>query len=222
MKKIFFVACLLVTLIVPIFLMITGVFAVMRPAFLEYEYRQADFPQDEFGFTTDDRLTYAKVAVDYLLNSEDISYLGNETFANGKPLYQAQELSHMVDVKTVVQKTFLAWWMIFIGLILMFFWAKSIHWLSYYLKAISNGGWLTLALLLVVVIFVFTSFYELFTHFHQLFFSEGTWMFAYSDTLIRLFPLRFWQDGFIVTGAFAFLGGLLVGIGGWYLSKKVD
>jgi hypothetical protein len=27
--------------------------------------------------------------------------------------------------------------------------------------------------------------------FHQIFFSAGTWMFLYSDTLIRLFPERF-------------------------------
>jgi len=33
-------------------------------------------------------------------------------------------------------------------------------------------------------------------------------MFAYSDTLIRLFPVRFWQDCFIYVGGFALVVGL--------------
>jgi integral membrane protein (TIGR01906 family) len=221
MKRLFLPFTWLVSLAVPILLLITAVFILMRPAFLEFEYRQPDFPPDTFGFTTNDRLQYAGVAVEYLVNSANISFLGNETFPNGTSLYQPQELSHMQDVKTVVQKTFFAWWIIFIGMIAVAVWGRSIGWFSVYLKALANGGWLTIALILVSLIFVFTSFYDLFTWFHELFFTSGTWMFAYSDTLIRLFPLRFWQDAFIFAGGFAFIGGLLFGIVGRYFSRKV-
>jgi integral membrane protein (TIGR01906 family) len=35
---------------------------------------------------------------------------------------------------------------------------------------------------------------EFFTTFHRLFFEGETWIFPYTDTLIRLFPIRFWMD----------------------------
>jgi uncharacterized membrane protein len=51
-------------------------------------------------------------------------------------------------------------------------------------------------------------FWAFFTGFHALFFTGDSWLFEYSDTLIRLFPLRFWQDTFLFAAAIAVLGGL--------------
>jgi integral membrane protein (TIGR01906 family) len=222
MNRLFLIFCGLATLMTPFLLLIIGVFLLMHPQFLEYEYHLADFPPDTYGFSVNDRLTYAKVAVEYLVNSADISFLGNETFPDGTPLYQPQELSHMQDVKTVVQKTFVAGWILGLFMVGIGIWGWRIHWFSSYLKALARGGWLTIGLLLVALGFVMTSFYDTFTLFHEMFFKEGTWMFSYSDTLIRLFPLRFWQDAFVLAGGFAFLGALVLGLGAWYLSKRID
>jgi integral membrane protein (TIGR01906 family) len=41
------------------------------------------------------------------------------------------------------------------------------------------------------------SFSFVFVGFHLIFFEGDTWLFLYSDTLIRLFPTRFWRDVFI-------------------------
>jgi hypothetical protein len=38
-------------------------------------------------------------------------------------------------------------------------------------------------------------------------------MFLYSDTLIRLFPLRFWQDAFLWAAAIALAGGIGLALG---------
>jgi uncharacterized membrane protein len=46
-----------------------------------------------------------------------------------------------------------------------------------------------------------------------LFFTGDSWLFLYSDTLIRLFPMRFWQDAFLFAGALDVLGGLALGLG---------
>ena len=48
--------------------------------------------------------------------------------------------------------------------------------------------------------------------FHELFFSGGSWLFLYSDTLIRLFPLPFWQDAFLFAGVLDVLGGLVLAL----------
>ena len=42
---------------------------------------------------------------------------------------------------------------------------------------------------------------------HDLLFPPGTWIFPFSDTLIRLFPEQFWRD------ALAALAGTLLGPG---------
>ena len=42
------------------------------------------------------------------------------------------------------------------------------------------------------------TFSTVFVSFHRIFFEGATWLFLYTDTLIRLFPERFWQDAFII------------------------
>jgi uncharacterized membrane protein len=71
----------------------------------------------------------------------------------------------------------------------------------------------TISLIVVVGIVVNPDvFWNFFAGFHSLFFEGDSWLFLYSDTLIRLFPLRFWQDAFLwaaviaLGGAFALIG----------------
>ena len=94
------------------------------------------------------------------------------------------------------------------------------RWLSVFFQAVSRGGWSTVALVIMILVGVFISFQSLFTDFHRIFFSGDSWIFLYSDTLIRLFPLQFWQDGFIWMGAFTITGALLCGLIGHWLARK--
>jgi uncharacterized membrane protein len=57
---------------------------------------------------------------------------------------------------------------------------------------------------------VLLSFNVLFVAFHNVFFQAGTWMFLFSDTLIRLFPERFWRDTFIAVGVLSGGAGLAI------------
>jgi uncharacterized membrane protein len=56
-------------------------------------------------------------------------------------------------------------------------------------------------------------FFNFFTAFHHLFFTGDSWLFLFSDTLIRLFPIRFWQDAFLFAAVIALGGGAALGIG---------
>src|SRR4030042_502251 len=69
-----------VIILVPIILVLAAVRLVLYPWYLEFEYRTPNFPPDSFGFTMDDRLHYARIALDYLLHDEDISFLAAESF----------------------------------------------------------------------------------------------------------------------------------------------
>ncbi|MBE0698000.1 MAG: TIGR01906 family membrane protein [Anaerolineaceae bacterium] len=197
---------LLIAVMIPFFLLMTAIRLLFSPVFMQLEYRTPGFPADTYGFTLEDRLHWSRISLEYLLNNSEIEYLANQQLADGSPLYNERELSHMVDVKVLVQKMLIAWWILFVILLGLGLWAWRAGWQPTYLRGLGSGGRLTIGLIILILAAVAISFRALFTGFHQIFFSGDTWLFLYSDTLIRLFPIRFWQDGFIAMGIFTLLG----------------
>ena len=202
-----------VVLLIPLAVIMLAARLLMTPVFLETEYRLPGFPEDSFGFTLQDRLQWSKPSVEYLINSAGIDFLGNLHFADGTPIYNQRELSHMADVKRVVQNLLRLWYADLALLALLGLWAWNAGWMQAYLRGCKRGGFLTAGVLLVLAGFASISFWQFFTWFHSLFFSGDTWLFEYSDTLIRLFPIRFWQDAVAFIGGFTILVGLLLGFG---------
>lgn len=184
----------------PLFLIMIAVRILITPVFPEIEYRMPGFPDDPYGFTQNDRLHWARISIDYLINPEGIDWLGRFKLNADTPLYNQRELSHMLDVKNLVQTLYriqIIQLIIFISITL---WAWRSKWLRDLGKYLSWGGWITIGLIAAIMIGVATGFDALFTAFHHVFFKGDTWLFLYSDTLIRLFPMRFWLDAFILMG----------------------
>jgi integral membrane protein (TIGR01906 family) len=201
-----------VTVLVPVALVLLGVRLLITPVFVQVEYNLPGFPEDRYGFTKEERVKWANVAIDYLLNDEGIEFLGDLTFEDGSPLYNERELGHMVDVKIVVTQAMAVWYTSLLLLVVLGLWAYFGGWWSAYSAALARGGWLTLALMGLILLSVALLFGPLFVFFHQIFFDPGTWMFEFSDTLIRLFPERFWQTAFVAVGVIAAAGGLVLGL----------
>jgi integral membrane protein (TIGR01906 family) len=203
----------LVTILVPLALLMLGARLLMTSPYLEMEYRMPGFPADSYGFTLQDRLKWSKPSVEYLVNGAGISFLSDLKFDNGKPIYNERELSHMADVKKVVQALLKLWMGDIVLLVLLGLWAWKGNWLADYLWGWKRGGFVTAGLLIVMAAFAAVSFWQFFTWFHSLFFSGDTWLFEFSDTLIRLFPIRFWEDAVAWIGGFSILLGLVIGFG---------
>jgi integral membrane protein (TIGR01906 family) len=220
MKVISTIAKLLLIIAVPIFIIITSIRILTTPLYPQFEYNTPGFPPDPYGFTKADRLKYADISIDYLLNNSDITFFNQYTLADGSPMYNERELSHMQDVKTLIQNAFLAWGILGIALVL----AGVISWqtkqLRPYFTALSTGGWTTLVIIGLILVGVVISFNGLFTDFHRIFFTGDTWLFYYSDTLIRLFPMQFWQDAFIWMGVFAIIQSLIFGVFGRMIARR--
>jgi integral membrane protein (TIGR01906 family) len=70
-----------------------------------------------------------------------------------------------------------------------------------------------IGLVVAIGLFGALAFWQLFTLFHGLFFKGDTWLFLYSDTLIRLFPMQFWQDAFLWAGVISVGGALALALG---------
>jgi integral membrane protein (TIGR01906 family) len=190
-----------IALFIPVLLMFISVRLVMTEQFLQFEYHRPGFPTDTYGFTMSDRLMFAPYALRYLLNDEGITYLSSLDFADGTSLFNERELQHMADVKVVTRTAFDV---MFLGLILMaallvFAWrVRSFR--GVVRQGIASGSILTLVIIFTVVVAAIFTWDTFFTTFHNLFFESGTWRFAYSDTLIRLFPEQFWFDASLVIG----------------------
>ena len=210
----------LVSLLTPITLIGAALRILLSPIYFNVEYRMPYFPVDEYGMTQEERLQWAPYAVEYLVNSADISYLGDLQFENGAPLYNERELSHMADVKNVVIGALRVWYLSLGILILLAILAQRSRWMPDYLNGLRRGGmWmigLAVALGLIAGIGITTNpdvFWEFFALFHAIFFEGDSWLFYYSDTLIRLFPIRFWQDAVIAMAVIALGGGLGLAFG---------
>ncbi|MCS7071306.1 MAG: TIGR01906 family membrane protein [Anaerolinea sp.] len=185
----------------PVFTIVLSVRLVMTPAFLHFEYTRPDFPADFYGMTVEDRLTYAPHALIYLVEMRPLDYLADLQFPDGTPLFNARELHHMRDVQIVTAAAFslgitLGGLIAIVSVALLR--AQRTHDL---LSALRTAALLTLSLIALIVILAIASWDFFFVTFHRLFFADGTWVFAYSDTLIRLFPERFWFDAALAVGS---------------------
>lgn len=199
------------TIIFPVLLVLIAVRLVMTPAFLYFEYNLPGFPEDFYGLTREERLQYAPYAIQYMHNGADISFLGDLTFANGDSLFNARELRHMRDVKTVTQYTFL--FATIAGLVALT--AAYLLWRNKSARrqlraSLFSGSLLTLGIIAAIIIVAVFNWDFFFVGFHSIFFESDTWYFAYSDTLIRLFPEQFWFDAALLVGGLSTLVALIV------------
>jgi len=210
----------LVPVMVPLALIGIALRVLLTPLYYSLEYNMPYFPADEYGFTKEDRLKWAPFAVGYLINNEDISYLGDLRFDDGTPLFNDRELNHMEDVKKVILGFLRVWYLSLALLSILAIIAWRTECILEYLSGLRRGGWwmigLAISLGLIAGVGILLNpdiFWQFFTGFHKLFFEGNSWLFYYSDTLIRLFPIRFWQDAILAMAVIALGGGLGLALG---------
>ena len=206
-----------VSILLLLLLLLTGVRLLLTDFFVRFEYNQKNFPADTYGMTKEERLTYAPIALEFLLNGADASFLGDLRFEDGSRMFNDRELQHMVDVQVLTQLFLKVWYgslLIFIGFGI---WAWQGKWADEFRGMVSAGGLTTIIVLGTLIFLLLISFDVVFVGFHRIFFEGSSWLFLYSDTLIRLFPEKFWQDAFILVGVFSIFGGLALWLG---LRKK--
>ena len=206
----------LITLLVPTLLVLGAIRLLMTETYLKLEYNKPDFPADTYGFTLQDRLYFAPYAVQYLINGADISYIGDLKFADGSSLYNERELEHMIDVQKVMQGAMLALAITASVLVLLTVWlTRSAEGRLTLRNGLIGGATLLLVAFAGLIVYLLLDWDNFFDTFHNLFFAQGTWTFNYSDTLIRLFPIQFWQDAAITVGLVSAVSAILILVAAW-------
>jgi integral membrane protein (TIGR01906 family) len=139
----------------------------------------------------------------------------SKQFLNNVPVYTSREVSHMADVQAVFQSVLRVWQAAVILLIFLtlIFWKKGEQ--KALASAIQLGGLVTSGLILSIALLAIFGWQFWFETFHLFFFKPGSWLFSYSDTLIRLFPVEFWFDGTLTISVLSLAGGLLFALFGW-------
>ena len=213
----------LLVLALPIVLLMTNTRVATSHWFVHWEYGKADFPPDPYGLSMTERTYLAEVCVDYLATGADISLLGNLQLPNGEPAFNDRELHHMDDVQVVYNRLMTAGVvaaLILVGGIATLLVAK--HPRRRVAAALLNGSLLTLGLLGIVGAYMVLNWGDFFTSFHRIFFESDTWTFPLSDTLIRLFPMRFWMDVAIVIVGPLIVEIIVIGATSWAWIRRFD
>lgn len=205
---------LLIILLVPMLIVFTVTRFLTADRFLAFEYGRTGFPPDPYGFTERQRFVLASTNVHYVLAHLPDDELAKQT-QDGVPVYTLREVTHMADVRAVFVFVMRMWQgsMILFILTALTLWQKDRK--KELVSAIRSGGILTIGLIGTIALLALFAWQTWFENFHLLFFKPGSWLFSYSDTLIRLFPLQFWMDATFIISTISFIGGLLLAIIGW-------
>ncbi len=210
-----------IALVIPVFLVLTAARILVNSWYPRFEYAKPDFPPDPYGFTTAERLERATVCIDFLNSrqppAQAVAMIAALRLPNSSAaLFTQAELGHMVDVKRFTDLLWRIWRAAGIVLLLCLALLAFRRLDANLYAALFGGGLLTVALLAGLAVFVLVGWRTFFIGFHELFFPQGNWTFDWSDSLIRLFPDKFWFDaGVLIVGGTLLAGATVLGIGYW-------
>lgn len=220
-KKVVIFAKILLIFIFPLFLMLTNLYPLLSLSFIKYEYSRDDFPKSEV-FNDEERVSIAKAIILYLRTNEDIASLRD--INDDYPVFKEKELSHLIDVNILIDKMFLAqkfFGLLMIVLISLLLKEKTIRKKVFFYVIL--GCLVTILIVGLLTVSIHLNFNYFFINFHRIFFMNESWVFGPLDTLIQLFPEKFWFDALQALMLLTVIEALLLSIvclGGFYLSGE--
>ena len=201
---------------VPIVLVVMPIRVLMHPRWVLFEYARPNFPPDVFGFSAQERTRLAITGIESIIGPRGGVVLQEAQLADGPPAFNEREVSHMLDVRVVTGNIYLAQVaLLMAAAVAMITLTRQHETRAAAPAALLTGAIATIVLLVALVFFVLTGFDTFFTAFHRVFFSGDTWLFNFSDTLIRLYPPQFWFDAATVIGVTSIVEAVVLGVAAW-------
>lgn len=135
--------------------------------------------------------------VTYIMNPDETRLLGLDIFSE-------KEKQHLLDVKKLVHRAFDALFLLLVLFFVLAYYNKKLNKGKNWQKILLYSGMIAVAIPIILYIIPFE---PLFTTFHNIFFADGSWVFAPGSALIQIYPFEFWYNA-----AFAlFLRGFVTG-----------
>lgn len=200
----------IIILLIPMIIILGVVRILATSTYLSFEYGKSSFPVDQFGFDPAMRLTHAIANFRYVRDDLPPAILAEEKH-DQSPLYNSRELKHMLDVQDVFQIVSQLWSLAIVLLlvILLIFWLQKKSWPTF-ISAVKMGSLVTAGIIAVVGLLAVLAWKMWFLVFHEVFFAAGSWTFNFSDTLIRLFPEKFWFDAAVNISLMSLVVSLII------------
>ena len=184
-----------IAVLVPVTLIANGLAVVATDAFVRWELGRDGFPSDRYGLSDEQRRELALLGLRSIEpGSEGVVLLERATLPDGSPAFDERELAHMEDVRTLfvpLQRGRLVVILAIAGLAVALARTRLRTAVPRGLLAGALATLVVAALLLPVILLGFDGF---FTRFHEMFFEGDSWRFSTTDTLLRIYPERFWED----------------------------
>ncbi len=195
------------------------------PSYPAWEYGR--IPPDNYGLPPEQRLDLAQQTLAYLRQpgrADDVIFLLEELrLPDGQPLYNEREIGHMLDVKNVADNIRVVWLVtgiiVVVGSLVLVLKPETA---VYGWRTIMWGGVFTVVMLATIALFILLAWDVFFVQFHELLFPPGTWTFAYTDGLIRLFPEQFWFDVGVIMSGGALLLGVVTAVLGFLMARRIS
>lgn len=200
---------------------VNGFRLVATKPFVRAEYATRKLPPD-IGLPRTERRDLALVGLESIRpRSRGGELLEEARLPDGTPAFTERELSHMHDVRVVFRRalrlqTVLAALLLVVAIAL---WRTRYRTLVP--AGVAVGGIATLVFAVVMVPFVLLGFDGVFVRFHELFFDGDSWRFSSRDTLLRIYPERFWMDTSVVIAALVVAQSLLCAVLGTFWLRRV-
>jgi Gpi18-like mannosyltransferase len=190
------------TLFTPVILFGISMNLLLTPAFIRAEYNMPYIPADSYGFSKSERFHWASLTMDYLTSTKQDQYLAKQISENGSPVFTEQEIPIIDGIQAAIHKTAALWELLLAACFVLAMLAWAGDWLPEFRRGIKRGAWLTvgLAVILGIASFFLTGF-------------NVNADLQSSDTFLRLFPIRIWQDFFLFTSLLLIGIGALLGFG---------
>ncbi len=180
--------------------------------FIDWEYSKANFPKDRYGLPDDYRKYLAKLGLKAVLSDEGMEEFKRARLPDGRPAFNRREIKHMEDVKNFLSRFFPLVYLSVAVSALALIYLRDLRLVG---KALIAASLFSLLLTTASAVFSLTNYDLAFELFHNYVFDPYSWKFKYTDTLLRIYPMKFWYDGTIFVVAFAgalCLLSLLLGI----------
>jgi len=82
----------LVTVSIPVVICVLSILILLSPVFINLEYRLPNFPVDNYGFSTKERLEFGNLTRRYLVTNNTLDDLRELKFDSGDPIYKERSL----------------------------------------------------------------------------------------------------------------------------------
>jgi len=163
--------------------------------FVRHELGRDGFPPDRYGFTDEQREALALLGLRSIqAGSEGIVLLERATLPDGSPAFDERELSHMADVRALFVPIQRGSLVVLLAIAVLALALARTRLRAVVPRGLLAGALATLAVAILLVPVILLGFDGFFTRFHEMFFEGDTWRFSSTDTLIRIYPERFWED----------------------------